>query len=268
MLAAAPDLLPALENEPFSTVPSSVLPSAPGSSLSRPAEVVGSQRACARSGTASRWSADLWLALREGEAALFGNSGAAPVYGASQVGSVLRYRLSPASRHKPAVYVRAVQALDRREGDLAAGFAAQLVPGLPLTAHVEARLSHRGARVQVRPAAFLTAGVDNAPLPLGLLARGYAQGGYVGGRDATAFADGSIIAERPLLRAGKAALSAGAGVWGGSQRGAARLDIGPSASLRLPLGAGSVRLAVDYRLRAAGDAAPASGAALTLSAGF
>jgi hypothetical protein len=52
-------------------------------------------------------------------------------------------------------------------------------------------------------------------------------------------------------------------------RGAARLgDIGPSASLRFPLDGGSARLAIDYRHRIAGNAAPASGVALTLSAGF
>lgn len=214
------------------------------------------------------WSADVWLALREGGSALFGSGAAVPVYGASQSGAVLRYRLDPASAREPVTYVRAVQALDRREADLAAGVAARIIPGVPIAAHVEARASRRGERLDVRPAAFLTAGFDDAQGPFRINVRGYAQAGYVGGRDGTAFADGSVIAERVLLQSSKLRLGAGAGVWGGAQRGAARLDVGPSASLMFPLGEASGRIALDYRLRVAGNAQPASGAALTLSAGF
>lgn len=192
-----------------------------------------------------------------------------PVYGASQAGAVLRYELVPGSRHRPTAYARAVQALvGGRESDFAAGFAARPLAGVPLAAHVEARLTRRGEAVDIRPAAFVTTGFDEAPLPLGMRARGYAQAGYVGGRDATGFADGSVVAERRLLGRGETELGAGAGLWGGAQRGAARLDLGPSASLRFPLGGGTVRIGVDYRLRVAGNAEPASGAALTLSAGF
>lgn len=172
------------------------------------------------------------------------------------------------SQHEPLAYVRAVHALGRREGDVAAGVAARLSPMLPVVAHLEARASRRGERVDLRPAAFLTAGLDEARLPLRLLARGYAQAGYVGGRDATGFADGNIIAERPLAGVDRTWLSAGGGVWGGAQRGATRLDVGPSASLRFRLGGGAGRVALDYRYRVAGNAEPASGAALTVSAGF
>ena len=49
---------------------------------------------------------------------------------------------------------------------------------------------------------------------------------------------------------------------------AARLDVGPSAMVSFRLGEAQSRVAVDYRLRVAGDAAPASGPALTFSAGF
>ncbi len=63
-------------------------------------------------------------------------------------------------------------------------------------------------------------------------------------------------------------LRAGAGAWGGAQEDAARLDIGPSASVSFQLGEGRGRLAADYRIRVAGDAEPSSGPALTLSAGF
>lgn len=211
----------------------------------------------------------MWLALREGNVSLE-TAGIAPaVYGASQGGAVLRYALFPDSRLRPAIYARAVHALGQaRETDLAIGLAARPFVAVPLTAYVEARATRRGGRVEVRPAAFAAGGFDEAPLPFGVRARGYAQAGYIGGRDATAFADGSVVAERQMLSVGAASLGAGAGVWGGAQRDAARLDLGPSASVRFPLGAGSARVAVDYRLRVAGNANPASGAALTLSAGF
>ncbi len=151
---------------------------------------------------------------------------------------------------------------------MAAGLAARVAPGSPVIGHMEARVSRPGGRVDLRPAAFLTTGFHDQPLAFGLRARGYGQVGYVGGRDATAFVDGNVIAEREMVRAGETAFAAGAGLWGGAQRGAERLDLGPSASLRFPLGEGTGRLALDYRLRVAGKAEPASGAALTLSAGF
>lgn len=217
--------------------------------------------------TDRRWSADLWVALREGAGQFIGTV-AVPVYGGSQAGAVLRYRLAPASSHEPGAYVRAVHALGREEGDVAAGLAARLSSKLPLVAHVEARASRRGEQVHLRPAAFLTAGFEDGRLPLDILARGYAQAGYVGGPEATGFADGNLIAERPLASVGRSTLSAGAGLWGGAQRDSTRLDIGPSASVRLPLGGGSARLILDYRHRIAGNAAPASGVTLTLSAGF
>ena len=109
-------------------------------------------------------------------------------------------------------------------------------------------------------------------LPLGTRGEAYVQGGYVGGRSATAFVDGQARVERPVVRSGEAEVTAGVGAWGGAQKGAARLDIGPTAAVSFRLGPRSFgargRVAADYRIRVAGDAEPASGPALTLSAGF
>lgn len=67
-------------------------------------------------------------------------------------------------------------------------------------------------------------------------------------------------------------LSPGAGVWAGIQRDrvmtTSRVDAGPSLRLhwaRAPL---PVDIAVDYRRRLAGNAAPGSGIAVMLSTGF
>lgn len=217
----------------------------------------------------SRWSGDAWVAWRSGTSGLVSPASTLPVYGASQAGAVLRYDLAPASRSGAAAYIRTVGALaDRREQDVAAGLAVRPLAGLPLTAHAELRLSRRENGTMLRPAAFVSGGVEDAPLAAGVTMRGYAQAGYVGGGDATAFADGSIVAERPLWRDRGAVLTAGAGAWGGAQRGAARLDLGPTASLRFRLGEATARVSADYRLRVAGNAEPASGAAVTLSTGF
>jgi len=101
-----------------------------------------------------------------------------------------------------------------------------------------------------------------------LRAEAYVQGGYVGGRFATAFVDGQGRVERTVARIGETEVTAGAGAWGGAQKGAARLDIGPSAAVSFRLGEARGRVAADYRVRVAGDAEPRSGPALTLSAGF
>lgn len=220
----------------------------------------------------SRWSADGWLVLRSGATPLIAGGTAAPSYGGSQAGAVLRYALAPGSSLGPHAYVRGASALGREaERQLAAGLAVRPIPALPVTLHGEARLSERASGSEIRPAAFVSGGVDGVPAAGGaVMLRGYAQGGYVGGRDATFFADGSLHLERALGRdrGGDRQILVGGGAWGGAQQGVARLDLGPSASLRFKLGEGAARVSADYRLRLAGNAEPASGAALTLSAGF
>ncbi|MFN9580154.1 MAG: hypothetical protein ACK56H_08805 [Novosphingobium sp.] len=71
-----------------------------------------------------------------------------------------------------------------------------------------------------------------------------------------------------IARLGQGELRAGLGSWGGAQKGASRVDVGPSATLDFPLGGGQGRVSADWRLRAAGNAAPQSEPAITLSAGF
>lgn len=215
-----------------------------------------------------RWSGDGWLFWRSGGRGLAAGGALAPSYGGSQAGAVLRYSLAPDNPRQPVAYVRAVRALDvGAESDLAAGLALRPIAALPVTAHAEVRVRRRGSRVEAGPAAFVAAGVEDVPLAAGFAARGYAQAGYVAGRDATFFADGSITAERALVGS-KAQLSAGAGAWGGAQEGAARLDIGPTASARFRLRHGTIRLSADYRIRVASNAGSGSGAAVTLAAGF
>lgn len=219
----------------------------------------------------ARWSGDAWLLLRDGSKGFTLPAGPVPsaAYGASQAGAVLRYRLNPASARRPELYVRATTALNRPRGEeLAAGFAIRPLAGVPVAALVEGRATRTVSGTVVRPAAALVTELPPADLPLGLRGEAYAQAGYVGGRYATGFADGQGRIEKRIVSAGGWQLRAGAGAWGGVQKGARRIDVGPTATLDVPIGSASGRLAADWRFRIGGNAAPSSGPAITLSAGF
>lgn len=215
-----------------------------------------------------RWSGDAWLGLRQGSGAPL--AAAEPSYGRSQAGAVLRYRLAPSNGHRPILYARATSALaDPREREVAAGFAGRPLSGLPLSVAGEMRISQVPAGREVRPAAFAVTELPPARLPFGLHGEAYAQAGYVVGRFATPFVDGQARLDMRVTRLGKEGeVRAGGGVWGGAEKHAGRLDVGPSAALSFLLGETQSRVAVDYRFRVAGDAAPKSGPALTFSAGF
>jgi hypothetical protein len=225
-------------------------------------------KAAPRSAAAGRWSGDSWLMLRQGSGGPIAIG--EPSYGRSQAGAVLRYRLAPSSGHRPAAYLRTTAALaGPREREVAAGLSARPLAGLPLRVAGEVRVSEGPAGREVRPAAFAVTELPPAKLPLGLRAEAYAQAGYVGGRSSTAFVDGQARIDTRLASLGPASeLRAGGGVWGGAQRHAGRLDIGPSATVNFRLGEAQSRVALDYRVRVAGDAVPQSGPALTISAGF
>ena len=227
----------------------------------------------ARVSPARRWSGDAWLLLRDGGRHVPASPAAVPLpagYGASQMGAVVRFALAPDAAMRPAVYLRGGKALiDGGESEAALGGSFRPAPDLPIAAHAEVRVTRVGGETRVRPAGFVTAGIDAMPLPLGARLRGYAQAGYVGGRDATPFVDGQAVIDRSVLTSDAGgALKLGAGAWGGAQKDAERLDIGPSASISGQVGSFPLRLSVDYRLRIAGQAEPDSGAVLTLSTGF
>lgn len=217
-----------------------------------------------------RWSADGWLLMRRGARTSLAGGPAGASYGASQAGAVVRYRLAPSSLHRPFAYLRGTTALDgSRERDVAAGFSARPAPRLPVSLAAELRVSDGPGGRRLRPAAMAITELPPIDLPFNLRAESYAQAGYIGGKGATAFIDGQVRIDTHVARIGPAELRAGAGAWGGAQRGAARLDIGPGATLGMAVTKDvSARLGVDWRMRVAGHAVPSSGPALTLSAGF
>lgn len=198
-----------------------------------------------------------WALIRPGQLA----NPAAPAgqYGGSQIG--VRARL-PVPSLPPSVAVSARLSGDTphfRETEMALGIGYRPIPNRPLEIIAEARLPFAQPS-RPRPALIATTGwhVPNRPPPGAF--QGYVQAGVVGLNQPVFFADGAMA-----LRWGTGRNSAvGAGLWGGAQAGASRVDIGPSLQVMHQ----ATRLSVDWRIRIAGNARPGSGPSLTLGKDF
>jgi hypothetical protein len=210
----------------------------------------------------TRWAFSAWAFLRRGEA-----PGLVPgdMLGGSQAGARVTHRLGGGAAHPLQLSARASMPVNRRSGaEAALGLDWRPLKTLPLHLLAERRqaLGREG-----RSAFSLTAygGVSEGRLgPLRIDA--YAQAGVVGAGSRDLFADGSVRLSLPLDGEGR--LKLGAGAWAAAQPGVSRVDLGPQASLRLPLAGRSVTASLDWRLRVAGDARPRSGPALTLASDF
>jgi hypothetical protein len=178
--------------------------------------------------------------------------------------------LSLRDRRQLTAYLRTTSTVGGlSETSAALGLSARPLPAVPILAAVEGRVTEQGGMRRVQPAAMAVTALPSLALPGSLRAEVYAQGGYVGGRYATPFADGQLRVDRPLATLGRIEARVGAGAWGGIQKGASRLDAGPGATVSMPLSPKVFgRFAVDWRFRVAGNAEPDSGPALTVAAGF
>lgn len=216
-----------------------------------------------------RWSGDAWLLVRGGGASPTLASVNPAAYGGDQAGAVVRYALTPSSRLAPSIYARASKALaSGGEREAAAGVSVSLARNFPLSVHGEARVTDRFDGAEVRPAAFVATGLPRRAVGPWLEADAYVQVGYVGGRFGTGFVDGKATLEAPVGGSDQTRFTVGGGAWGGAQRDASRLDLGPTASVNLSTGSTTLRASVDYRVRVAGDASPGNGVAVTLAASF
>jgi hypothetical protein len=243
---------PAIERE--LTPPPEIPAAAPYPAALRPAGRAG-------------WSGDGWLLLRHDTIAPV--PAGLPSYGRSQAGAVLRYRFGSAEWGNPQAHIRANAALIAPHGqELAAGLSARVLPRVPVRVALEARVGETDRHTRFTPAAYAVTEIPPVELPLKGRGEVYLQGGYVGGEGATGFVDGQVRIQRSLRGRDEAVFTAGVGAWGGKQKGAARIDFGPTASHAFRLGQTQARLSVDYRFRVSGKAEPKSGPALTLSAGF
>lgn len=167
-----------------------------------------------------RWSGDSWVLMRRGGGGVLAAGTLPSTYGASQAGTVLRYRLSTRDNRQPTAYLRVTSSLGRlRETSGALGLSARPLSSVPVVAAVEARMTDQAGRRRLQPVAMAVTEIAPFELPLGMRSEVYAQAGYVGGEFATPFADGQLRLDRPLFSYGRLDARLGAGVWGGAKRG-------------------------------------------------
>lgn len=213
----------------------------------------------------SGWSLGGWLYLREGSGDAPGAIGTSSQLGGSQAGLRLAYGFGDTGRVR--AYGRATIAAQRpAQREVAFGVALEPLAQFPVDVAIEQRIA---AGREGRSALTLMAmgGVSDVALPAGFRLDAYAQAGVVGARRRDGFADGAIVVDR-RLGASETSLRLGALAAGAVQPGAARVDVGPRLTLRLPEVGEGGRIALDWRQRVAGDARPESGLALTLAADF
>ncbi|WP_294191515.1 hypothetical protein [uncultured Sphingomonas sp.] len=208
----------------------------------------------------SRWSGSAWALVRgHGDA----SGVATPQLGGGQVGARVAYRLDARGRLAAVARVAAATGTRQQEG----AFGIEWQPTrLPLRIVAEQRVGI--AHLRGGPALGLIGGLSALPLGAGFHADGYVQAGVVARGQADAYVDGAVVAGRTIAARGRTRVELGLGAWGAAQRGAARLDVGPSAVLVLPVERQAVRIGVQWRERALGNARPGSGAVLSLGTDF
>ncbi|MFD1789805.1 hypothetical protein ACFSC3_19795 [Sphingomonas floccifaciens] len=206
-----------------------------------------------------RLSVSGWLIARSGAS---GDAGLlAPQLGGTQGGVRVDYHLA----HGIAATARFAASAAGVGREVSIGLAWRR-KGVPIRLVAEQRIALDGARGG--PSVGISGGVDTLPLPAGFQLDAYGQAGTIFRGPAEHFIDGSARATHGVGAIGRVTLDAGIGTWGAAQRGAARLDVGPSIGARIPIGGTRLRLVIDWRQRIAGRARPGSGPALTLGTDF
>lgn len=226
---------------------------------------------------ANRFAIDAWLFARAG-------GGIAPIgggsqYGGSQTGAIARYMLGDGSAAAPMLFARATRALSGpSQAELAFGVSARPIANLPVRVAAEQRLALDDSGFS-RPSLYAVTEIPRASLPHGASLDVYAQAGAIGVDNPAWFFDLQMVAQKPLVESAGKTVSVGAGLWSGGQgpigsevasgvASVARLDIGPRAALNLSVAGQPAQLSVDWRQRIAGNAAPGSGPAMTVSTRF
>lgn len=251
----APGPPPAFASRPGSRAPIAIVATTTGAPSA--AVAPGARPLLVPSSPGSRLTGSGWLLVRGQGALATGLTGTQ--LGGAQGGFRLAYALDGARRLS--LTARLSSALHMRQREAALGLAWKPTRA-PVTLVAEQRVGLAGERGG--PTLGVIAGLNPTPVTLGFRLEAYGQAGAIkrGGLDK--FADGAMRLARPVGEWGPIRLDLGAGAWGGAQPGAARLDIGPSASVSLR----QMRLTLDWRQRVTGGAHPGSGLALSLGTDF
>ena len=189
--------------------------------------------------SATRWSASAWLIARAGRAA--GKSFGGGQLGGSQAGARIAYTLD--RRHRIAAVLRIATPLSGAGREVAVGAEWQPIARLPVRIVAEERVSLDGGNSG--PGIGMIGGIDPTPIALGFRLEAYGQAGVIDRHRPEGFADGAARIAHPVATIGTIKLDLGGGAWGGAQRDAARLDVGPSLGAVVPIARVPVRINLD-----------------------
>lgn len=210
---------------------------------------------------ASRFSASGWLSVRGGDGSTLSPAGQ---LGGSQIGARLRYALGDARQF--ALSARVTSPLRGKGAETGLGIEWRPAAS-PVALLVEQRIGLDGTKGG--PGITAIGGIDPTPIVGAVAIEGYGQaGGILRAGRVEPFADGALRVAAPVARMGSSVVTAGLGTWGGVQRDAARLDLGPSVAIAVPVGGQRFRFGLDWRQRVAGDARPDSGLAFSVGTDF
>jgi hypothetical protein len=119
-----------------------------------------------------------------------------------------------------------------------------------------------------RFAVYVAGGINQKPIVKQLTLDAFGQAGYATGPEGGGFFDAQLRVMHPIAKIGGIPFSAGMGSWAGGQKNAVRVDAGPTIATTVATGRANLLIQLDWRLRAAGNAAPQNGLALTVSSSF
>jgi hypothetical protein len=209
--------------------------------------------------TPKRLAVSAWMIARQGQ----GGPDAGGQLGGSQVGLRATFMIDRA--HRIALSGRLSAPLTGKGRETAIGVDWQPL-AVPIHVIAERRIALDGGPGGT--AMFVISGVGPQQVAPRVRVEAYGQAGAIARDGIERFADGAARVSYDLGRVGGVEVDAGAGAWGGAQRGAARLDLGPSFGARLPIAERAIRVTIDWRHRVAGSARPGSGPALSIGSDF
>ena len=186
-------------------------------------------------------------------------------YGGSQTGVIATFDPFETNGNGPAFLVRAAATPDGEQSEFGLGMRWRPVDKLPVALYAEHRFT-TGA--PYRFATYLAGGVNAQPISGRWSLDAFGQAGYASGQSGGGFFDAQARAMHPLVKVGGVPITAGVGTWAGGQKGAVRMDAGPTIAATVDAGPASLLLQLDWRIRVAGNAEPNKGLALTVSTGF
>jgi hypothetical protein len=212
----------------------------------------------------SRLAGSAWAIVRGGEggATLLGGAPGGQL-GGSQAGARLTYALG--ERRRLALSARVATPLHGAGREAAFGLDWQPTRA-PLHLVAEQRVSLDAGRGG--PVLMAIGGIGPTPVAAGFRLEAYGEAGAIDRDRVEGFGDGAVRVTRTVATLGLLRLDLGGGAWGAVQRGARRLDVGPTLGGVVPVAGKAVRMTLDWRQRIGGDARPGSGPALSIGTDF